>query len=105
MKQIIKIEDNNVFIGTETNEIIRTVLSAVSYENPQVGDNVEVYKNIVIFNFNNLFHFTFLPVNLAGIFTIYKCHVFTGAKGTAVNLCESYNKVYKAPYANTSNGD
>lgn len=45
MKQIIKIEDNNVFIGTETNEIIRTVLSAVSYENPQVGDNVEVYKN------------------------------------------------------------
>lgn len=45
MKRIIQIDGNKVFIGTETNEIISTVLEAVNYENPKVGDEVEVYKD------------------------------------------------------------
>lgn len=45
MKQIIQIDGNNVFIGTETNEIITATLKSVNYENPQVGDAVEIYKN------------------------------------------------------------
>lgn len=45
MKQIIQIDGNNVFIGTETNEIINITLECVNYENPQVGDAVEIYEN------------------------------------------------------------
>lgn len=45
MKKIIQIDGNNVYIGTETNDILTASLDSVNYANPKVGDVVDVYKN------------------------------------------------------------
>lgn len=45
MKKIIQIEGENIYIGTETGEIINTTLTSIDFENPKVGDEVEVYNH------------------------------------------------------------
>lgn len=45
MSQIIKIEGTTVYIGTDDGNIIETPIATVNYYNPQVGDQVNIFKN------------------------------------------------------------
>ena len=43
MKQIIKVDDTNVYIGTEDMKIITVPKDSLNYEDPQIGDAVVIY--------------------------------------------------------------
>ena len=43
MKQIIKVDETNVYIGTEDMKIITVPKDSLNYEDPQIGDAVVIY--------------------------------------------------------------
>ena len=45
MKKIIRIDGSNILIGTEDMNIVTVPIGSISYENPQVGDIVEIFKD------------------------------------------------------------
>lgn len=45
MEQIIRIDGNVVYIGTDNGGIIKTSIATVNYPYPKVGDYVNVFKN------------------------------------------------------------
>lgn len=45
MNKIIRIDGNNILIGTEDMNIVTVPIGSISYENPQVGDIVEIFKD------------------------------------------------------------
>lgn len=57
MKKIVKIEENHVLIGTDDANIITVSKSNINYDNPKVGDVVDVYssdgKTVVMKSDNN----------------------------------------------------
>lgn len=44
MYTIIKIDETNVFIGTDDQKIVKVPMSALNFTEPQIGDEVKVYK-------------------------------------------------------------
>jgi len=42
--KIIKIEGNDVFIGTEDNRFVKVPIGYLNFQDPQIGDKVKVYK-------------------------------------------------------------
>ena len=45
MVEILKINGNEVKIGTDDGKVITTPISSIAYPDPQVGDKVTVYKD------------------------------------------------------------
>lgn len=45
MNKIIKIDGGSVLIGTEDKNIVTVPISSISYENPKVGDKVELFRS------------------------------------------------------------
>lgn len=45
MSKIIKIEGAEIYIGTEDQKIAKLPIAAVNYPNPQIGDEVRVFKD------------------------------------------------------------
>lgn len=43
MRKIIKIEGSKVYIGTEEGKIITVDISSLNYDNPAIGDEVEIF--------------------------------------------------------------
>ena len=44
MYTIIKIDETNVYIGTDDQRIVKVPMSALNFTEPQLGDEVKVYK-------------------------------------------------------------
>lgn len=44
MNKILKIDGNNILIGTEDKNIMTVPIGSIGYENPGVGDSVEIFK-------------------------------------------------------------
>ena len=45
MAEVLKIENNEAKIGTDDGKVATVPLTAFTYENPQVGDQVTIYKD------------------------------------------------------------
>jgi len=45
MSKIIKIDGNTVTIGMDDGEMTKVPLESINYENPQVGDDVKLFKD------------------------------------------------------------
>lgn len=45
MNKIIKIEGNEIYIGTDEQTIIKAPISAVNYADPQINDEVNVFQD------------------------------------------------------------
>lgn len=45
MYTIIKIDETNVYIGTDEQKIVKVPISALNFADPQLGDEVKVYKS------------------------------------------------------------
>jgi TM2 domain-containing membrane protein YozV len=57
MNKIVKIEGSNVLIGMDDMDIVTVPIANINYDNPQIGDIVDVFKNedrtIVVKSGNN----------------------------------------------------
>ena len=45
MSKIIKLEGTEVYIGMDDQKIVKAPISAVNYPNPQVGDEIRIFKD------------------------------------------------------------
>lgn len=45
MSKIIKLEGTEVYIGMDDQKIVKTPINAVNYPNPQVGDEIRIFKD------------------------------------------------------------